>query len=92
MTTYESTASDLDALEDLNLEEDGSSDEYVMVDDARDGKTANQRTDNYGATKKKYMHMLQQVADRQTSEVRVELDDLDNVWNPLDQKDGSGEC
>lgn len=29
--------------------------------------------------KKKYMDMLQEVADRQRSEVVIELDDLDNV-------------
>lgn len=84
LSTYESSVSDLDAaatdaLEGLNIDEDGISDEYVMVDDERNGTGSVQRPGQYGDPKKKYMHMLQRVADRQLSEVAIELDDLQNV-------------
>lgn len=81
LTTYESTTPDLttDALENLNIEEEEFSDEYVMVDNERDGQKGVQRPDQPGRSKKKYMEMLQQVADRQISEVMIELDDLENV-------------
>lgn len=52
-----------------------------MVDDAREGKNP-QKHGEYRGTKKKYLNILQQVADRQISEVTIELDDLDNVSNP----------
>ena len=53
-----------------------------MVDDERDGKGGARRPGQRGQTKKKYMEMLQQVADRQISEVTIDLDDLDNVSFP----------
>lgn len=84
LSTYESSNSDVDAvatdaLEGLNIDEDGISDEYVMVDDEGNGNGSAQRPAQYGNPKKKYMHMLQRVADRQISEVTIELDDLQNV-------------
>lgn len=84
LTTYESTASDLDAeatdaLEGLNIDENDSSDEFVMVDNEIDGKGVARRPGQRGQSKKKYMDMLQRVADRQISEVTIELDDLENV-------------
>lgn len=81
LTTYESTTPDLttDALESLNIDEDDLSDEYVMVDDERDGNRTVRRPGQGGQTKKKYMEMLQKVADRQISEVTIELDDLEKV-------------
>ena len=86
LSTYESSNSDVDAvttdaLEGLNIDEDGISDEYVMVDDDGNGNGngSAQRRAQYGNPKKKYMHMLQRVADRQISEVTIELDDLQNV-------------
>ena len=50
-----------------------------MVDDDRDGKGGARRPGQPGQSKKKYMEMLQQVADRQISEVMIELDDLEIV-------------
>ena len=94
MSTYESSASDpdaaaTDALEGLNIDEDGISDEYVMIDDERNGNGPVQRPDQYGDPKKKYMHMLQRVADRQISEVTIELDDLQNVRYLLEHSLGA---
>ena len=51
-----------------------------MVDDERDGNGGARRPGGQsGPSKKKYMEILQQVADRQISEVMIELDDLENV-------------
>ena len=88
LTTYESTTPDqtTNALENLNIEEEDFSDEYVMVDDERDSQGVRRRPGQPGPSKKKYMEMLQQVADRQISEVMIELDDLDNVGHSDQRK------
>ena len=70
------------ALQDLNIDEDGLSDEYDFMDDAADGNGVTRSTQRSGRAKdpkKKYMEILQKVADRQSSEVCIELDDLDVV-------------
>lgn len=48
------------------------------MDDVDDGKAA-RHAGQHKEPKRKYMDMLQKVADRQISEVTIELDDLDNV-------------
>lgn len=88
MTTYESTQSDLDAaamdaLQGLNIDEDADSDDFVMVDGELNGRGARRKPGQYEDPKKKYMNLLQQVADRQISEVKIELDDLKAVRFPL---------
>ena len=50
-----------------------------MMDDVTGGKDARQTNGQSKAPKRKYMNMLQDVADRKTNEVMIELDDLDNV-------------
>ncbi|KAI9683328.1 MAG: Mcm2-7 hexameric complex component [Trizodia sp. TS-e1964] len=68
------------ALHNLNIEDDQLSDEYDFMDDVGD---ANQRARNSRRKqaqrdpKHKYMEMLQEIADRQSSAVTIELDDLD---------------
>ena len=84
LTNYKSTAtvSDqlaADALQNLNLDEDGLSDDYDFMDDVANDKEPRQRGRQFAEPKKKYMDILQKVADRQTNEVMIELDDLDNV-------------
>lgn len=77
-----SEASATNALQDLNIDEDGLSDEYDFMDDAAEGAINARRSGRGGRDrdpKKKYMEVLQKVADRQTSEVCIELDDLDTV-------------
>ncbi|KAL4956147.1 MCM2/3/5 family-domain-containing protein [Aspergillus filifer] len=66
-----------EAIEDLHIDEDGTSDEYDFMDDAdesgaqsRGGRRRNKEP------KLKYMQMLQDVADRERSDVLIELDDL----------------
>ena len=88
LLNYKSTQTDLDlaatdALQDLNIDGDGTSDEYDFMDDVVDGKAA-RHTGQYKEPQTKYMDMLQKVVDRQTAEVTIELDDLDNVGGPSD--------
>ncbi|KAL9634149.1 MAG: hypothetical protein Q9164_004266 [Protoblastenia rupestris] len=78
LQNYKSTTTDLDALEDLNLDGDGTSDEYDFMDDVTGGKEARQRNGTSREPKRKYLDMLQKVADRKISEVTIELDDLEN--------------
>lgn len=83
LLNYKTTQTDLDlaatdAFEELNLEEDGTSDEYDFMDDVAGGKDARHAA-RQKEPKRKYMDMLQKVADRQIGEVTIELDDLDNV-------------
>ena len=69
------------ALQDLNIDEDNLSDEYDFMDDVANGtcrRPAGQR-DKGMDPKKKYMAILQDVADRYVSEITIELDDLDTV-------------
>ena len=79
LQNYKSTASDLEAIGDLNLDGDATSDEYDFMDDAEDGKDTRRRAGASKEPKRKYLDMLQKVADRQLKEVTIELDDLDNV-------------
>jgi DNA replication licensing factor MCM7 len=77
LKTYKTTSTDaVDALEDLNLDDDDLDDDYDFMDESSDetGRTR-QRAD----PKLKYMRMLQQVADRTSSQVVIELDDVANV-------------
>ena len=84
MTNYKSTTTETDrlaadALQDLNIEDDGLSDEYDFMDDVTNGKEPRQRNRPYPQPKRKYMEMLQKVADRDLNQITIELDDLDNV-------------
>ncbi|SLM40032.1 dna replication licensing factor mcm7 [Lasallia pustulata] len=74
-----SEASATNAFQELNIDEDGLSDEYDFMDDVVDDnkRQSNRTTAKDRHLKKKYMEMLQRVADRHTSEVTIELDDLD---------------
>ena len=51
------------------------------MDDVAGGKAA-RHAGQHKEPKRKYMDMLQKVADRQIGEVTIELDDLDNVREP----------
>ncbi|KAK4615400.1 DNA replication licensing factor mcm7 [Fulvia fulva] len=71
-----------DALGDLNLDGDGTSDKYDFMDDADDGARTRSRT----KSKLKYMNILQDVADRKSSQVLVDLDDLNEYERSLDEE------
>ena len=80
LLNYKSTTTELDALEDLNLDgDDGTSDEYDFMDDVAGGKEARQANAPSRAPKRKYMDMLQEVVDRRLDQITIELEDLDNV-------------
>ena len=49
------------------------------MDDIANGKESRQRDRQYPQPKRKYMDILQKVADRQLNQITIELDDLDNV-------------
>lgn len=84
LLNYKSTQTDLDtaatdAFQDLNIDGDGTSDEYDFMDDVAGGKEARRPLGQPQEARRKYMDMLQRVADRQLNQVTIELDDLDNV-------------
>lgn len=88
-----SEASATNAFQELNIDEDGLSDEYDFMDDVVDDnkRQSNRTTAKDRHLKKKYMEMLQRVADRHTSEVTIELDDLDAVGS-LQLQSIRGQC
>lgn len=78
---FETSTEDLtaEAMRELHLDGDGTSDEYDFMDDAQDGaqQTTSRRTKREPV--KKYMKLLQKIADREENHILVELDDLDTV-------------
>ena len=76
--SFESATEDAaaDAIENLRIDADGTSDEYDFMDDAEGDadETRKQRR-----TKLKYMSVLQDISDRVKNNVLIELDDLDTV-------------
>ena len=73
-----------DALQDLHLDGDGTSDEYDFMDDVDDGADIS-RSRSRQKSKTKYMNMLQDIADRTTSQVLIDLDDLRDYETSLDE-------
>ncbi|KAK4499845.1 hypothetical protein PRZ48_008031 [Zasmidium cellare] len=80
-----------DALEELHLDGDGTSDEYDFMDDAEDGDANGGRSRRRGGAKSKlkYMTMLQDVADRVRDQILIDLDDLNDYERALDGEDAS---
>lgn len=78
--TLESTSETAatEAIEDLHIDGDGTSDEYDFMDDAvENGEQRPGR--RHREPKLKYMQMLQDVADRERTNILIELDDLVTV-------------
>lgn len=74
-----SEAAATEALEDLNID-DGTSDEYDFMDDADETNGANTRgARRHREPKLKYMQILQDIANRDKSNILIELDDLSIV-------------
>ena len=67
------------ALQDLHLDDDTLSDDYDFMEDVDGDNRTRRRENQQRDPKKKYMELLQQVADRAISEVLIELDDLETV-------------
>lgn len=89
LQTFKSSATEaVEQLEGLNLGEDGLSDEYDFMDDV-DDRTSTQRSRRQGRSrnpKPKYMQMLQDVADRVTSEILIDLNDLEAYEKSLGEE------
>ena len=77
--TQSATDQASEAIDGLHLDGDATSDEYDFMDDV-DGNEAQQRRQR---PHKKYMDMLQKVADRERSNILVELDDLRSFEDSL---------
>lgn len=78
-----SEAAATEAMEDLNIDGNRTSDEYDFMDDVDDGEGAQTR----GARRRrepklKYMQILQDVSNRDSANIIIELDDLDVVSLP----------
>lgn len=79
-TSPKKNTSALDGLENLNLDEDDFSDEYDFMDEddeAQNSRRMQRKRDQM--PKKKYMDLLQEVANREKSEITIDLDDLTTV-------------
>lgn len=64
-----------EAIDNLNLDGDHTSDEYDFMDDVANADTTTSRR----LKKRKYRDMLQDVANRECSNILIELDDLREV-------------
>ncbi|KAI9668145.1 MAG: Mcm2-7 hexameric complex component [Bathelium mastoideum] len=79
-----SSSDTANALNDLHIDEDGLSDEYDFMEDVDGANGARRRDGASRGPKKKYMEILQDVADRKASQVLIELDDVDEYEKSLD--------
>ncbi|KAJ5171429.1 DNA replication licensing factor MCM7 [Penicillium coprophilum] len=72
-----SEAAATEALEDLNIDDGQTSDEYDFMDDVDETTGANTRgARRHREPKLKYMQILQDIANRDKSNILIELDDL----------------
>jgi DNA replication licensing factor MCM7 len=74
-TSKTSSESAAEAIDGLHLDGDHTSDEYDFMDDVGDDTRSRSRR----RPKRKYMDMLQEVANRERQNIVVELDDLKEV-------------
>lgn len=68
---------------DMNLDDDALSDDYDLLDDSDDAEQerADRREQRAAARlpQKKYVKLLQRIANRVENEITIELDDLTTV-------------
>ena len=78
-STNEDSAAD--ALGNLNLDEDDISDDYDFMDDAEEQSSGRRgmSSSRNREPRRKYLEVLQKVADREVSEICIDLDDLAEV-------------
>lgn len=80
LKTFKSKSTETtDALDNLNLEEDGLSDEYDFMEDVSGESERRSRQQQQRHPKLKYMQVLQDVSNRKKDQVLIELDDLAEV-------------
>lgn len=72
-----SEAAATEAMEELNIDGNRTSDEYDFMDDVEGAQTSGARRRR--EPKLKYMQVLQDIANRDISSVVIELDDLEVV-------------
>lgn len=72
-----SSADTADALGSLNLNGNDTQSDYDFMDDAEEDAQAT--TNGQPKSKQKYMNLLQDIADRQITNLFIELDDLELV-------------
>lgn len=79
--TFQSTSemAATEAMEELNIDGGGTSDEYDFMDDVEDEGRQTRGTRRHREPKLKYMQVLQDIANREKSHILVELDDLEVV-------------
>jgi DNA replication licensing factor MCM7 len=81
--TFESTseAAATQAIEDLHIDGDATSDEYDFMDDVENenGQQGAGTRRGRREPKLKYMQILQDIADRERTNILIELDDLATV-------------
>ncbi|KAL2872435.1 DNA replication licensing factor MCM7 [Aspergillus lucknowensis] len=66
-----------EAIENLHIDGDGTSDEYDFMDDVNENEAQSRGARRRNREQKlKYMQMLQDVADRERPDILIELDDL----------------
>ncbi|MCJ1330588.1 Mcm2-7 hexameric complex component [Thelotrema lepadinum] len=78
-----------DALEHLNLDEDDISDDYDFMEDAEGQSNGRRRASNSRnrEPRRKYLEVLQKVADREISEICIDLDDLAEYETNMSDED-----
>lgn len=74
-----SEAAATEAMQDLNIDGDRTSDEYDFMDDVDDEGAETRGARRRREPKLKYMQILQDIANREVSNIVIELDDLDVV-------------
>lgn len=75
-----SEAAATEAMEELNIDGNRTSDEYDFMDDVDDEEGAETRgARRHREPKLKYMQILQDIANRDISNIVIELDDLEVV-------------
>lgn len=78
MQNFKSTTTSdaADALGDLNINEEDLEDDDDLMNDSEETRSKTRGTTRH---KSKYMKILQDVADRTTSHISIDLDDLNTV-------------
>lgn len=84
--TFESASESAatEAIQDLHIDGDTTSDEYDFMDDVEQNGAGGRTERRRREPKQKYMQVLQEVADRERNQILIELDDLETVSKPKD--------
>ncbi|KAL1847437.1 DNA replication licensing factor MCM7 [Paecilomyces lecythidis] len=83
--TFESASESAatEAIQDLHIDGDTTSDEYDFMDDVEQNGAGGRTDRRRREPKQKYMQVLQEVADRERNQILIELDDLETFEKSL---------